>query len=388
MKVLYYTHTYFLDCDLPLVEKLINKGLDVMLVVDLPYYQLKSTMVNISKQKTATRILKVEDYQELEFISHYIPKDKVFLLNRSSKVYSLGNLIMRYRFSKLINKFNPDIIHCTDFIDFSDFFFYKHRSKILQIVHDPFPHSGERTLKKRFLRFIEYKAVKNYVLLNSMQENEFVVKNKLGGARIYQASLGVYTCLKEFKNNQSLMEGEDYVLFFGRISPYKGVEYLIHAMSLIHKGFPNLKLVIAGGGNLYFREMLQDRPYIEVINKYLTMEELFSLIANCKFVVCPYIDATQSGVVMSSYALNKVVVGTDVGGLPQMLGMGEFGPIVPAKDSKCLAFEINRLLSNKEVLSEYESKIKEACSVGSFSWQTIATKYINIYKNIKDDTII
>ena len=33
MKLLYYTHTYLLDCDLPLVEQLIHKGVDVKLVI-------------------------------------------------------------------------------------------------------------------------------------------------------------------------------------------------------------------------------------------------------------------------------------------------------------------------------------------------------------------
>lgn len=388
MKVLYYTHTYFLDSDLPLVEKLINNGMDVMLVVDLPYYQLKSTIVNISKQNLSTSLINVSEYKELEFISHYISKEKVFVLNRTGKVYSLDNFIMRYKFSMLVKKFNPDIIHCTDFIDLSDFFLYKYRNIILQAVHDPFPHSGERTFKKRILRNLEYKIIKNYVLLNSKQEKEFVESNKLEKSCIYKAALGVFSWLKEFKSDKKIAGIDNYVLFYGRISPYKGVEYLIRAMEFIHKDNPEVNLVIAGGGTLYFKELLHDKNYVRVINKYLTMEEVYSLIANCKFVVCPYIDATQSGVVMSSFALHKVVVGTDVGGLPEMLGYGELGPIVPPKDSKTLAIEINRLLSNDGELRTYENKIKEICKTGSFSWQEIAKQYIKIYNKIKDDSII
>ena len=37
------------------------------------------------------------------------------------------------------------------------------------------------------------------------------------------------------------------------------------------------------------------------------------------FMVCPYTDATQSGVIMSAFAFNKPVIATDVGGLPEMV---------------------------------------------------------------------
>lgn len=387
MKLLYYTHTYFLDCDLPLIEQLVQKGVDVMLVIDLPYYQLKSTMVSIANQIPKTDLLPSSTYQELEFISHYLPKERSYILNRTSKVYHIDNFVMRRKFHNLVRDFNPDILQCTDFIDFSDFFLYRYSSKLLQVVHDPFPHSGERTWKKRILRSLEFKLIKNYVLLNSKQEKKFVAQNKLKTSYVYQASLGVYSCLQEFKNEQNILDDEQYILFFGRISPYKGVEYLIHAVELLHKENLKINLVIAGGGTLYFESLLKNKPYIKVLNKFLSMDELYSLIEHCKFVVCPYVDATQSGVIMSAFALNKVVVGTDVGGLPQMLGYGDYGPIVPPRDGKALALAMKGLFSDA-TLQKYELKIKEAITNGDFSWKRIADKYIDIFKKIMHDAIV
>ena len=282
MKLLYYTHTYFLDCDLPLVEQLIHKGVDVKLVIDLPYYQLKSTMVDIARQIPRTDLMNASVYSELAFISHYISLDNVFVLNRTCKIYHIANYMMRYKFSKLIKKYNPDIIQCTDFVDLSDSFLYKYRNKLLQIVHDPFPHSGEKTFKKLLLRSLEYKLVKNFLLLNTLQIEKFVSENKLDSSYIHQASLGVYTCLQEFKNDKDITGIDNYVLFFGRISPYKGIEYLIKAMEKLHKDNLQVNLVIAGGGELYFEDLLKDKPYIKVINKFLTMDELYSLIKKCK----------------------------------------------------------------------------------------------------------
>ena len=100
-------------------------------------------MVNISSQIPKTDLMNASAYSELAFISHYISLDNVFVLNRTCKIYHTANYLMRYKFWKLIKKYNPDIIQCTDFVDLSDSFLYKYRNKLLQIVHDPFPHSGE-----------------------------------------------------------------------------------------------------------------------------------------------------------------------------------------------------------------------------------------------------
>ena len=65
-------------------------------------------------------------------------------------------------------------------------------------------------------------------------------------------------------------------------------------------------------------------------------------------MVCPYIDATQSGVVMSAFALNKPVVATKVGALPTMVKNGQYGTIVPPKDVATLASAINTLIENPQ----------------------------------------
>ena len=43
-----------------------------------------------------------------------------------------------------------------------------------------------------------------------------------------------------------------FILFFGQIVEYKGVEYLLEAMKIVHSHYPELMLVIAGGGRFYF----------------------------------------------------------------------------------------------------------------------------------------
>lgn len=67
------------------------------------------------------------------------------------------------------------------------------------------------------------------------------------------------------------------------------------------------------------------------------MKEFVGLLQNCALSVCPYTDATQSGVIMTSYSLCKPVVATNVGGLGEMVEEGKTGTLVPPKNVAALS---------------------------------------------------
>ena len=120
--------------------------------------------------------------------------------------------------------------------------------------------------------------------------------------------------------NNDIEEESQNVLFFGRISQYKGVEYLCEAMKIVQKALPNATLTIAGGGKFYFDiSEYENLPYIKIINRYVGMEELAMHLSKCAISVCPYTDATQSGVIMTCFSLCKPVIATNVGGLGEMV---------------------------------------------------------------------
>ena len=77
---------------------------------------------------------------------------------------------------------------------------------------------------------------------------------------------------------------------------------------------------MAGGGKFHFDvSEYEALDYIGIRNRFIPDDEMVALIKNCAFMVCPYTDATQSGVIMSAFAFNKPVIATDVGGLPEMV---------------------------------------------------------------------
>ena len=173
----------------------------------------------------------------------------------------------------------------------------------------------------------------------------------------------------------------NFVLFFGRISPYKGVEYLLQAMEIVHLKHPEIKVIIAGSGKMYFdTSKYESFEYVEFRNHFIELDELADLIRGALFTVCPYTDATQSGVVYSSFALNTPVIATNVGGLPEMIDDGETGLIVPPKDVNSLASSILSYLDNPELLQKMGDNIKECAKKGKGSWDKIAKEYTEIYQ--------
>lgn len=111
------------------------------------------------------------------------------------------------------------------------------------------------------------------------------------------------------------------------------------------------------------------------------MQELAQLLQKCSISVCPYTDATQSGVIMTSYSLCKPVIASNVGGLSEMIDNEKSGVLVPPKDIKALSNAIINILNNRKLYADMQQYIKKQYYNGDRSWESIADKYINFYKS-------
>lgn len=383
MKLLYLSTPSFADCDFPLIKAFQQKGLDVTYLILLPCYSLRSTLVDIKKQIQRTGIFLATEYPEFRQYEKYMDMSNVYVSNRiNQKSYSWSYMKENYLLWKFIKDGNYDIVHSTSLFSGIRAMYYKLNNHWITTFHDPFPHTGEakRNYKNRYACTI--KGSDGYVLLNENQKQEFCDTYHVDPANVLINRLGIYDNIQTFVRPDSKLLPKN-VLFFGRISPYKGVEYLCEAMKLVHKEIPDATLTIAGGGRMYFDiEPYKKLGYIEVRNHYVDMVELSDLLSRCSISVCPYTDATQSGVIMTSFSLCKPVVASNVGGLGEMIDDGKSGLLVPPKDPKALAEAIVSLQSDEDRLRAMSEYIRHEYNVGSRSWDAIADKYIEYYKTI------
>ena len=146
-----------------------------------------------------------------------------------------------------------------------------------------------------------------------------------------------------------LSPGDMAVGILGRVSPEKGHRDLFQALALLKETLPYLRLVIVGDG--------ADEPDLrrEASEKAIADKVVFTgfrvdvnnVIAALDIVAVPSIwHEPCSAVVQQAMALGKPVIGTRMGGNPEMIADGETGFLVPASDPEALAAALSRLATD------------------------------------------
>lgn len=388
MKVLYLSKPPFFDLDLSLVKHL-SKYCEVVYLLDIPPYFRKSTAIKIDSAYSKNGIFKADIYPELTEWHDYIKGESFFVINRiSKKKLSFSNILLQKTISDFISEIAPDVIHISNFVGVDYLLpLLRYRKKIVITVHDPLPHSGENSYRNKFIRKLNYRIIKNFFILNQQQMPVFQkIINPYKPRNIFLSSLGVYEYLNKYRRisiDQNEQDNEFVFLFFGRISPYKGIDVLLNAFTQIVQKYQEVKLVIAGKGEYWFDiSEYQNHENIEIINRYISNDELVFLMERSKIVVCPYRDATQSGVVMSAYALNKPILGTSTGGLPEMVIEEETGYLVEPGNVEELKNKMLYILENREEISLLSENIKRKYNDDERHWAGICKKLIDDYNKI------
>ena len=142
----------------------------------------------------------------------------------------------------------------------------------------------------------------------------------------------------------SLRQGyRDYLLYFGRLTGEKGVDVLLRAMSQC----PEAVLRVVGDGPeesalRALRDTLSPRN-VEFVGPRWGAE-LDAELGDARFVVVPSVwHENFPYVILQAFAAGKAVIGTDRGGIPELVRNGEFGYVYPAQDAPALAARISQL---------------------------------------------
>jgi glycosyltransferase involved in cell wall biosynthesis len=138
------------------------------------------------------------------------------------------------------------------------------------------------------------------------------------------------------------------ILFFGRADPHKGLEYLVKAQSCITRKIPFAQiLIVAHGKELErCRKMIQDPSRFEIHEGYFPGDVMANFFQRASLVVLPYLSASTSGVVMTSYSFGKPVVATNVGCLPEYVENNITGFLVEPENIEQLSNAVVKLLGD------------------------------------------
>ncbi len=383
MIVLYYTQTYFLDATLETIQS-IKHQVELHVVIELSQESKTSTIIDINSLEGLTIIEKCEHVlgrQKWKTLEKYFEGVATieFLVFKNKKAFSFATVKTAFLFNKHIEQINPSVIHFdTLSLRAAALYCFIKPKKIFITIHDPVRHSGEKNWKSNIPLKLFSRLVKGYFFYSEFARNQFRVNHRKNMAPLFVIKFQPYSYVSQFQKNKNQVG--TYILFFGRLSLYKGIDLLLAAIPEVLQKFPDQQFLIAGKSEGYKLDINFIEKYknnISVVSKYLSVEELVQCIADSKFVVCPYRDATQSGVLMTARALGKMVIATNIGAFPEYINENVNG-LLSAPQSKAIAAKIIQALNNdqyKKITHNIKSSYSE--ETATYNRIQILTAYQN-----------
>lgn len=224
-------------------------------------------------------------------------------------------------------------------------------------VHDGTPHPGDPRiiylLNKHFLLRKAHKIVVLSKYVGKQLINHYGIKEE----KIIHSDLGEFN-YPNLPVGPKKFEGVPFrIIFYGRILPYKGIEYLLSACIELQKEF-DFTLEIYGQGDLKpYQSLIQQINGIKIVNRWIKDEEVCHIFSSPCINVCPYIEASQSGTIPIALSCGIPTICTNVGGLGEQIVHEETGIVIDIENVVAnLKQAIYRLNCNREFCSKMSIK--------------------------------
>ncbi|SNC59204.1 Glycosyltransferase involved in cell wall bisynthesis [Hymenobacter gelipurpurascens] len=212
-------------------------------------------------------------------------------------------------------------------------------TRVVAITDNVIPHEkrpGDRPLTKYFLSACHGFVTMSRSVLADLRRLHFKQPAQYKPHPLYD-NFGPLKPKAEALRGLGLSPEFGYLLFFGFIRAYKGLDILLEAFADERLAQLPVKLIIAG-------EYYEDAAPYEVLiaqhnlesrliraTDFIPNEKVVDYFCAADLIVQPYKNATQSGVSQIAYHFERPMLVTDVGGLAELIPDGEVGYVVPPK---------------------------------------------------------
>lgn len=358
---------------------------------------------NITITRLPTKILSLS-FLETLYLSRFIYMIQ-FILNEANFAVMVNRYINRKSDFDIIFVHTP----ITGFL--VAIFNKKLRQKMIYISHTNLWATDSKSLTfyyKIFSKVESYlmRNVRNVVALNEIFRRKFIAEANVKEESVAVISNGVD--LEIFRPNidtQDIKEryktfGKFTVLFVGRISKVKGIDYLIQAFDIIvnRLGYKNVVLLLVGPFLAYgintpknsgaFEEFntIQDmikkfklQEYIQFVGPVDHFNELGKFYAVCDVFVLPSLEESFGLVVTEAMACGKPVIGTNIPGVSSQIIDGHNGFLVEKANENKLADKIKFFIDNPDMVKSMGIKSR-IIAEEKFGWEKISEKLLRNYE--------
>ncbi len=312
-------------------------------------------------------------------------KPNVYIYNLFDRVWDTSNKLLRFLFHiyyymncmLISSRRGCKIVHLHQF-HFTPLFalnilvariFYK---KVVLTIHDI-----ESFSKKKVSSSIErfaYALISAFIVHNKFSYD--VLKEKITSNRITIIKHGNYVPFVKQVGNKEIKQPFK-ILFFGQIKKVKGLDILLHALSIVKKQTINFELCIAGRvwrDNIEFYKSIIELHHlatnVKMDLRFIPDDELVTLFEEASIVVLPYKEIYQSGVLLKSMSFGRAVLCSDLPPFKEIISDGINGFLFESENPESLANKIIHIYHNQEKLQRIE-KVAFDDVVCSHDWNKI-----------------
>ena len=255
-------------------------------------------------------------------------------------------------------------------------------TKIVAITDNIIPHEkrvGDRLLTSYFLKSCDAFLTMSKSVLNDFQSFH-IAKPAIFNPHPMYENFGEQVDPVQAKKKLGLDVEKNYVLFFGFIRKYKGLDTLLKAFSDQRLKEKNLQLIIAGeyyDSPQAYEQLIDDlelRNHVILANHYIEDSDVSLYFSAADLVAQTYKTATQSGVTQIAYYYNRPMLVTDVGGLSELVPHQKVG-YVTSQDTQEISDCIFDFYEHKRA-PEFSKNI--ASERNKFTWESLIDNLFNV----------
>lgn len=295
------------------------------------------------------------------------------------------------RVGKAIKKAAPDLLICCYWMSFfapaygliSRMAKKNGKTKCVALVHNMIPHEPN-ILDKLFAPYF-IKSQDGFVALSESVVKDIDLLDKANKPKTFSPHpiydhYGERMTKKEACAALGLDDKNGYMLFFGLVRAYKGLDVLLDAFGLIKDQLPTVQLIIAGefyeDEEKYRAQIaangLKERVLLR--NEFIPDADLRKYFGAADLIVQPYKTATQSGVTQVAFHFEKPMLVTNVGGLGEIVHDHKMG-YACEPTAEAIAADIVDYFQNKrqEAYTAYLQKEKT-----KYAWSNMARAFYQI----------
>lgn len=256
------------------------------------------------------------------------------------------------------------------------------KTKVISILDNVIPHEkriGDMALIRYFVNSVDGFIGMSDSVLKDLDRFDTIKPRAFSPHPLFD-NFGEAVNKVEAYEKLGLELSTEYMLFFGFIRDYKGLDLLLKAMADERIKQLNVKLIVAG-------EFYTDaKPYWDLITSlgiadklilktdFVSDDQVKYFFCAADLVVQPYKHATQSGVTQICYHFDRPMLVTNVGGLPEIVPNGKVGYVVEPDPSSIADAIVDFYGNHRELLYRDNIRLEKK----KYAWSEMLKKIAEV----------